>query len=362
MASGYIYILSNPAFKDNLYKIGHTTKNVPARANQLYTTGVPAKFEYVYVEDVENSVELEKVIHKKLANFRYNKRREFFEIPIQQAISTVQEVTQRLVYEKGTYILNKNTAFRWFFHHEDFIILVRYKTFTRELNINPIIDFWICNEGDQITITNIPEEDALCLDDELITLDLINYQPDDETSPINGILHEVCDIHPGDRIIWLVKSKEKTDFDDGYYVHSILNCRTYGILAGFSNPNKVVYQGDRPSDFGCSLSMTKKPQILDEVFVKIYNDFKKDTLISPTDEVGELLHELKKMSQDCLEEIYSSNRMVYLGLNRKRVIQIGEELNDIGGLRLMILVARQIPNYDQRQLEFAWSGIGQWMS
>ncbi len=50
MASRYIYILSNPAFKDNLYKIGHTTKNVPTRANQLYTTGVPEKLDYIYVE------------------------------------------------------------------------------------------------------------------------------------------------------------------------------------------------------------------------------------------------------------------------------------------------------------------------
>lgn len=67
------------------------------------------------------------------------------------------------------------------------------------------------------------------------------------------------------------------------------------------------------------------------------------------------------MSEKNSKKIYSSNRKVYLGVNEKRVKQIGERLNEIGGLKLMILVARKIPEYDQRQLEFAWSGIGEWM-
>ena len=44
MSSGFVYVLSNKAMP-GLLKIGHTTRNSGIRKEELYTTGVPIKFE-----------------------------------------------------------------------------------------------------------------------------------------------------------------------------------------------------------------------------------------------------------------------------------------------------------------------------
>jgi hypothetical protein len=57
----------------------------------------------------------------------------------------------------------------------------------------------------------------------------------------------------------------------------------------------------------------------------------------------------------------SSDRVVYLGHDLAEVIAIGEELNSIGGIDLMQAVASEIPHIDQRELDYAWDGIGEWL-
>jgi hypothetical protein len=323
MKSGYIYILSNPSLIDNLLKIGHTTRDVKTRAKELSkATGVPGPFTIVYAEDVENPLEVEQIIHKNLVNYRVYKNKEFFALPIEQAISKVQEVTQRLIHEKGTSILDKNMAFRWLCQPEDYVFLVRNPgIFSNELKIDPIVDFWYCNPGDQILITNIPGKDKIYLgEDNYITLPLTKSSNNHDINPINGIIHELYDINPADRIVWLAKSKENININQEYHLHSILTCRTAAKLAGFSDPKQITSSNGLPL-FGCDLSLTEIPEnsikVFRECLMKIKNEWKNDTFISPTDEVGRLLNELLKMSEICPQNIYSSNRKVYLGKNKK---------------------------------------------
>jgi len=75
---GFVYILSNPALKRGLIKIGHTTKTPEERAKQLYSTGIPQKFTIVYKMEFKDSFKAEKQIHLSLENYRYNNQREFF--------------------------------------------------------------------------------------------------------------------------------------------------------------------------------------------------------------------------------------------------------------------------------------------
>ena len=87
-ARGFVYILTNPSYKDNIIKIGFTT-NLKNRLAQLDRTGVPTPFDpYMTVQTVKYK-ELEKVIHHeldKLTDFRTRDNREFFEIdPIDAA-------------------------------------------------------------------------------------------------------------------------------------------------------------------------------------------------------------------------------------------------------------------------------------
>ena len=82
MQKGFVYILTNPSYKDNIIKIGYTI-NLKKRLASLDRTGVPTPFEpYMTVETSKYKV-LESVIHReldKLTNFRTRDNREFFEI------------------------------------------------------------------------------------------------------------------------------------------------------------------------------------------------------------------------------------------------------------------------------------------
>lgn len=88
MQKGFVYILTNPSYKDNIIKIGFTT-NLKQRLAQLDKTGVPTPFEPYMTVETSKYKALEKVIHHeldKLTNFRTRENREFFEIdPIDAA-------------------------------------------------------------------------------------------------------------------------------------------------------------------------------------------------------------------------------------------------------------------------------------
>ena len=90
---GCVYILKNPAMPD-LIKIGYTNRTAEERATELYegVTGVPKPFVVAYKQDCEDPQKLEAAVHRKLANYRINEYREFFEYPADAAYQIVQEL------------------------------------------------------------------------------------------------------------------------------------------------------------------------------------------------------------------------------------------------------------------------------
>jgi len=101
---GFIYIMSNPAFKDRI-KIG-ISKSDPTgdRASSLYSTGVPEPFKVEYYAFVEDYEILEKVVHAQLGDKRNNFNREFFSCSIETAIVTIKTYAKKINYEKVFYI------------------------------------------------------------------------------------------------------------------------------------------------------------------------------------------------------------------------------------------------------------------
>jgi hypothetical protein len=96
--NGYVYILMNPSMS-GLVKIGKTQREPEERAKELSsTTGVPTPFTVVYDSYFENCSEAEKHIHTLLENkgYRVSQYREFFEIPIKDAIDAVMETRKFL--------------------------------------------------------------------------------------------------------------------------------------------------------------------------------------------------------------------------------------------------------------------------
>ncbi len=95
--NGKIYILRNPYLKDAVVKIGKTVRSSEARSKEISAaTGVPHEFEVLYEEDVEDCDLAETIIHERLDSFRVNPKREFFSLPLKEAVRTVFRVCLEL--------------------------------------------------------------------------------------------------------------------------------------------------------------------------------------------------------------------------------------------------------------------------
>lgn len=68
---GWIYIMRNPAFKEDLVKIGRTSQSPLDRAAELgRSTSVPTDFEVIYFVHVLDTHRAERWIHNELVPYR----------------------------------------------------------------------------------------------------------------------------------------------------------------------------------------------------------------------------------------------------------------------------------------------------
>lgn len=91
MNPGYVYLLINPSMP-GLVKIGSTQRDSRARTRELYTTGVPTRFEVAFEVFSGNHEALEDQMHVQLDAFRVNPNREFFRYPLKDAIDLLIKV------------------------------------------------------------------------------------------------------------------------------------------------------------------------------------------------------------------------------------------------------------------------------
>lgn len=97
---GYVYILTNPSFKDDIVKIGLTSGTVEKRMKELHTTGVPTPFEKYASIRTSKFEEVERFMHHSLSllseGSRVNDNREFFRIGPEKALSFMIEIAELL--------------------------------------------------------------------------------------------------------------------------------------------------------------------------------------------------------------------------------------------------------------------------
>ena len=93
MSRGYVYILFHSAMP-GLVKIGQTTRDPSDRATEIGGTGVPGRFAVAYRESVPDCRAAERRIHQSLAAYRYDPRREFFQISLEAAIEEVRKIAE----------------------------------------------------------------------------------------------------------------------------------------------------------------------------------------------------------------------------------------------------------------------------
>ena len=80
---GYVYILTNPSFREDWVKIGKSSRPVDVRSKELDNTAVPLPFEIYATLKTAKYDKVEKQIHKqidRLTDLRIRQNREFFNI------------------------------------------------------------------------------------------------------------------------------------------------------------------------------------------------------------------------------------------------------------------------------------------
>lgn len=95
---GYVYILTNPSFREDWVKIGKTT-NMEERLRTLYNTSLPLPFEVFATMKTSKYNEAEKLVHhyiERFTNLRIEKKREFFNVKPEEVLDIFREVATLL--------------------------------------------------------------------------------------------------------------------------------------------------------------------------------------------------------------------------------------------------------------------------
>lgn len=96
---GYVYILTNPSFKEDWVKIGKSSVSVEQRVKQLDGTAVPLPFEIYATLKTKKYSEVEKAVHQtidSLTDLRIRQNREFFNITPQEALNILKRFATML--------------------------------------------------------------------------------------------------------------------------------------------------------------------------------------------------------------------------------------------------------------------------
>lgn len=96
---GYVYILTNPSFREDWVKIGKSSRPVDVRSKELDNTAVPLPFEIFATMKTIKYNEVEKLVHKtidRLTDLRIRQSREFFNVAPQLALDIFRDIAMTI--------------------------------------------------------------------------------------------------------------------------------------------------------------------------------------------------------------------------------------------------------------------------
>lgn len=97
--AGYVYILTNPSFREDWVKIGKSSRPVDIRSKELDNTAVPLPFEIFATIQTSKYHDVEKHVHKtidRLTDLRIRQNREFFNVPPQIALDIFNDIAKMI--------------------------------------------------------------------------------------------------------------------------------------------------------------------------------------------------------------------------------------------------------------------------
>ena len=137
-SQGYVYILTNPSFKEDWVKIGKSSRPVDVRSKELDNTAVPLPFEIFATMKTVKFNEVEKLVHKtidRLTDLRIRQNREFFNVAPQIALDIFNDIANTIDDAEVTLYRDNKPIEK----HEDV-----KKEFTREVK-RERFKFSMCN-------------------------------------------------------------------------------------------------------------------------------------------------------------------------------------------------------------------------
>ena len=96
---GFVYILTNPSFREDWVKIGKSSRPVNIRSKELDNTAVPLPFEIFATLQTAKYDKVEKLVHKtidRLTDLRIRQNREFFNVAPQIALDIFRDIAQTI--------------------------------------------------------------------------------------------------------------------------------------------------------------------------------------------------------------------------------------------------------------------------
>ena len=90
---GWVYVMRNPAFKAPVFKIGLSRRYPTQRAEELTrSTGVFGSFQLLYFVHVNDCCAAEADAHRRLAQYRVSKGKEFFQASLAKVLDTMDGI------------------------------------------------------------------------------------------------------------------------------------------------------------------------------------------------------------------------------------------------------------------------------
>lgn len=270
---GFVYVLTNKSMP-GLVKIGMTRWLPEDRAKVLFSTGLPTPFnvEFRLISSCPEIVE--RKVHELLADYRVNKKREFFELSVKNAIDAVCAVsveTGRISEWESSAPHKLQAGDRLVLTLEQGQIfgLISYAHFySKNATIQ---DLWqVHSNGDllEVYVTDSATHVAGMSDSDVEKFeDTVPFLDREKTVP-NGIPNGYERLLPGDRLLWVssphsLSSQNYVIFEAAGYVQII--SRTWSLKSHNGFPlmlndfmyNEVWEEARKVFEMALGLSMPR---------------------------------------------------------------------------------------------------------
>lgn len=97
--AGFVYILTNPSFREDWVKIGKSSRPVDVRSKELDNTAVPLPFDIFATIPTTKYHAVERLVHKtidRLTDLRIRQNREFFNVAPEVALDIFRDIAQTI--------------------------------------------------------------------------------------------------------------------------------------------------------------------------------------------------------------------------------------------------------------------------